>query len=166
MRLCCKCSVKERHKTSAYCKPCLVEYSRKRYEDNKEELQARQRQYVQSNKEYVLRKNREWKAQNPELNNKLMDNWRKKNAAKVNAACKARRLAISNAVPKWVGPEELWMIEEAYSLSQLRSSLFGIKFHVDHIVPILGKNVCGLHSPDNLQVIPAIENYRKGNRVF
>jgi len=55
------------------------------------------------------------------------------------------------------------MIEQAYDLAQLRTKVFGFKWHVDHVIPLKGKNVCGLHTPYNLQVIPAKENLRKRN---
>jgi hypothetical protein len=38
--------------------------------------------------------------------------------------------------------------------------------HVDHIVPLVSKFVCGLHCEANLQLLPGPENQRKGNRVW
>jgi hypothetical protein len=55
------------------------------------------------------------------------------------------------------------MIKEIYALSALRTKLTGVLWHVDHILPLQGEIVSGLHTPFNMQVIPAIENIKKSN---
>lgn len=66
--------------------------------------------------------------------------------------------------------KDLWDAEltsfvfiEACDLRQLRNEATGIEWHIDHIVPLFGKNVCGLHVWNNFAVIPKVENLRKGN---
>ena len=76
-----------------------------------------------------------------------------------------RRAAKANRTPTWLSCEDFWMMREAYSLCALRSKITGVKHHVDHVVPLRGKSVCGLHVPWNLQVIPAFENLIKSNKL-
>jgi hypothetical protein len=66
--------------------------------------------------------------------------------------------------PKWLTQDDHWMIEQAYELAALRTKLFGFSWQVDHIVPLQGKLVSGLHTPYNLQVIPAKHNQSKSNQ--
>lgn len=79
----------------------------------------------------------------------------------LNANTARRRATKLQATPKWAN---LFFILEAYALAKLRNKLLGGKWHVDHIVPLRSKLVCGLHNEHNLQVIPASINQTKGNR--
>ena len=72
-----------------------------------------------------------------------------------------RRAAKLQRTPSWLDEEQLWLIKEFYVLAKERERCTGIKWHVDHVIPLQGDDVSGLHTPENLQVIPAIENLRK-----
>lgn len=71
-----------------------------------------------------------------------------------------RRLIKNKSKPQWAN---IFFMREAYNLARLRTKITGIKWHVDHIVPLRSKLVCGLHCEDNFQVITAIENIKKKN---
>jgi len=60
--------------------------------------------------------------------------------------------------------DDLWMIEEIYHLAALRTQMFGFQWHVDHIIPLQGETISGLHVPNNLRVIPWLDNIKKGNK--
>ena len=75
-----------------------------------------------------------------------------------------RRSDILMRTPKWLTKDEFWLIQQAYNLAQLRTKMTGVAWQVDHVIPLRGKRVSGLHVPTNLQVIPEIVNLKKGNR--
>jgi hypothetical protein len=93
----------------------------------------------------------------------LAAEWARNNSHKRSASQRRREILKFQATPLW-GDE--FVIEEIYHLSKLRSELTGVKWHVDHIVPINSEIVCGLHVESNLQVIPGILNISKGNRFW
>lgn len=90
----------------------------------------------------------------------------KKNPQKICAMASKRRASIQNRTPSWLTTDDFWLIEEVYFLAQMRTKLFGFKWHVDHILPLHGKKVSGLHVPNNLQVIPAKINQQKSATFF
>lgn len=66
--------------------------------------------------------------------------------------------------PKWLTPEHRQQIQQIYREARLKTEIGPKQYHVDHIVPLLGENVSGLHVPWNLQVLEATENSKKGNK--
>jgi hypothetical protein len=80
--------------------------------------------------------------------------WRKKNWSKYLAYIKATKRHLKQATPVW---SEIELIKEFYLKCPKG-------YHVDHIIPINGKNVSGLHVLKNLQYLPAKENLKKSNK--
>ena len=73
-------------------------------------------------------------------------------------------MAREKRTPCWLQEDDFWLMEQAYELANLRTRLFGFRWDVDHIVPLHGKLVSGLHVPHNLQVLPAKSNRDKSNK--
>jgi hypothetical protein len=92
--------------------------------------------------------------------------WAQDNPGMANANKKAYKVAKIKACPGWVRDDAdlMWMISQAYELAAQRSKMLGYSWHVDHIVPLRGERVSGLHVPWNLQVIPGIVNMSKSNK--
>lgn len=77
----------------------------------------------------------------------------------VSRASSARRARKKKAAVAWA---DMDAIDAIYAKCQRISEETNIKHQVDHIVPLAGDNVCGLHVENNLQIITASENARKG----
>jgi hypothetical protein len=97
-----------------------------------------------------------WSASHPRWHG----DWCKRNSDKCVAYVQARRARKMNATPKWANK---FFIDEIYHLAKLRTKMLGSEWHVDHIVPLKSKRVCGLHVENNLRVIPATQNLEKHN---
>lgn len=93
-------------------------------------------------------------------------NWTKNNLD-IKAANRAKRRAVKlNATPKWLTKEQLEEIEQFYTDAKELQWLSDPTdpLEVDHIIPLQGKDISGLHVPWNLQIIPKSLNCSKGNR--
>lgn len=90
--------------------------------------------------------------------------YRDNNGGKRRAWGAKRRALELKATPTWLVGEQLMEIESFYILARELEQKDGIKRHVDHIVPLQGKRVTGLHVPWNLQILTAKENVKKSNK--
>ena len=146
---------------------------------NPEKQAALVKQWREKNREHKRLSNRAWELANPEKAKASKDKYAAANREKKNARqrqraalypeialahVRKRQAAKAQRTPPWFSAEHLWMTKEAYALAKLREKVIGGKWHVDHVVPLRGKTVSGLHVPWNLQVIPAKLNAFKSNR--
>lgn len=85
---------------------------------------------------------------------KRIRKWKKENSGKVNADTARRRASKLKATPQWADKS---IIKNIY----IQASILGLT--VDHIVPLQGEIVCGLHCEDNMQLLSLSENSSKCN---
>jgi len=112
----------------------------------------------------VRRKNNDaWAKANPEKNAETKRNWADRNPGYIRNSYAKRRAAKLNATPEWANS---FFISEIYELARRRRRLFATDFHVDHIVPLQSKIVCGLHCEANMQILSGKQNMSKGNRFW
>jgi hypothetical protein len=131
----------------------------KYYNLNKEHNNIKSKLWRIKNKEQVVTYNLQYRLRNSDYYSK----WKQENKGLVNAATYKRRTAKLNRMPLWVDKTK---IKEIYKLAQIKTKETGFKWHVDHIIPLQGELVSGLHVVENLQVIPGIENVKKANRYI
>ena len=154
---CCTCA-KERYQSDEF-----KAKRRARNKVNREKLITQKKASYLRNKESILDKNKQYRLNNKDRSRVYFALYKKENAAKVRALNSKRNASKLDRTPNWIDSEELWLMKEIFELATLREKETGFKWHVDHIIPLLGKKVSGLHVPENLQVIPWIDNLIKSN---
>lgn len=113
------------------------------------------------NKERANKRSAEWRAKNKERRKEIVNGWARRNLHKRRDAVVRRRL--KTVIPAWADRNA---IARFYEEAARVSKDTGVPHHVDHIVPINSKLVCGLHVQANLQVLPARENVLKRNLAW
>lgn len=147
------------------CKTCVAVYNKEYRTKNAERIAESKRLWKIKNKEHVEAMDRAYASANPGKKAAARKKWTETNPAKDSAAKRLNALKRKQRVPAWLSEDDLWLVEQAYELAALRTKVFGFQWHVDHIIPLNGRKVSGLHVPANLQVIPWVDNLRKGNRM-
>lgn len=163
----------ERKKKEAARKRAWAEANREKHlaqrkvwaESNREKVLAQKKAWREANREKIAAYSRAHYGANVDKIKAYRTAWERINQYKRRAIKARRRASKMQATPKWITKADFAAIEEWYQLAKDLQWLSEEKLHVDHIIPLQGKNVCGLHIASNLQILPASENIRKGNRL-
>lgn len=156
--------------------------------ERRDEIRRKNREYKKKNPEMCRASYRKWLASNPDVAAAATKRWRENNPDKLKeygvydsekaklkyykdlakSRARARNLQLSRrmAMPRWLTDIHKAQIQEFYDIALAISTQTGVKHQVDHIVPINGDSVCGLHVPWNLQVLSARANISKGNKLI
>ena len=118
------------------------------YEKNKEAVKARANARP---KDEVSQYKKKYKEANPDL---------------YKALTSVRKRRHRNATPKWINTSQKLAIRHLYLQAMELTQLTGERYVVDHIIPLISDEVCGLHVPWNLRVITQEENLRKSNKLL
>lgn len=138
----------------AGCTVCNKLRSAKYRRDNPEKVTAAYHSWLERNKQRKADTDRQYRMNLPRT--EFLSRCRRY-AAKRNAL-------LNNATPSWLTSQHYAQIALFYDAAVRLSQELGIAFEVDHIIPISGEHVSGLHVPWNLQVLPATDNREKSNK--
>ncbi len=129
---------------------------------NPERQKGYDRRYDERNPGKRAAAAKRWAEENPEKRHAVFTSWRLRNLDRCASYASKRRAAELSAIPPWA---DMLAIQAFYEEARRLTDETGVPYHVDHIVPLQGKGICGLHVETNLRVIPGPENVRKRAKV-
>ena len=168
-KLCINNHNSKRKTINGVCYVCALENTKKWLKERPEYCRNRVKKWQDSNQERHkiqhanrCKKYRETKKQAVYETGKK---YRQSNKAKVLSWARKRQANKLNATPKWLTKQHFIDMECKYSVAEMLTLNGYEPYQVDHIIPLQGKTVCGLHVPWNLQIITATQNRKKGNKI-
>ena len=147
-------------------KPCKHGHIAERYTGNKTCCvcgNAGANKVKQRDRTKYIQHAKDWNNRNPERIKEIHNKRNRANPARRNLLTANYRSAKDNRTPAWLTEVDYERIANVYKLATLQSKITGTTWHVDHIIPLRGEYVSGLHVPSNLQAIPGVDNVRKNN---
>lgn len=142
--------ISNRYTVNGLCHGCASQENKKSYQSNIDSRRERNRTYYEVNADKERAR---------------IARYIKQNSGRYSRHSAARRASIAGAMPPWLTAEQLDQIALTFIYARAWTLATGVPHDVDHIVPLRGKTVCGLHVPWNLRVISAKSNRKKSNRL-
>jgi len=150
----------------AICKECRAKSSVEYNFIRKHKISAKSREYRKNNAERISSQRAQHTKKNKKRLSEYAQKYRLDNPGKVNARTAKRRATRNQATLKWLSKDQLKQIENFYIEAVKISKETGVPHEVDHIIPLQGKTVRGLHVPWNLQILLKTLNRRKSRKLI
>lgn len=147
-----------------YCKVCNKNLSNIWHKNNLNQSRNNAKAWNIKNPNKVKKIAANWYENNKDKKKAQVKIWSIKNKEKVNSLSSKKRAIKLNRTPKWLTKIHFNEINLFYKLAKIKTEKTGVKHHVDHIIPLQGKNISGLHVPWNLQILTETENIKKSNK--
>lgn len=161
----CRKGLHQYEQTLRTCPVCRKISVKAYAQNNPSKLYSIKSKYAKNNPGKIYASQVLYRHRNPEKVSARQLNWRENNLDKRNSYEAKRRAAKLQRTPKWLTSEHYLEIQKFYSLAKELEVTSKQKLEVDHIIPLQGEQVSGLHVPWNLQILTESENTAKGNRL-
>lgn len=157
--------VAERRVSNGCCVICEAEKYKQWSTNNPEKVkQSSLKSYI-NNAEKRRAYASEYRANNPEKVKATNKKSKAKRRSYYSYHEMQRQTKIKQATPSWLNKsDKIWMLD-IYQASRNIKETYSVVTAVDHIIPIKGKNVCGLNVPWNLRIVTQKYNSIKLNRM-
>jgi hypothetical protein len=146
---------------NSYCKACQSKKNKLWRQENADVRASYEKEYKKTHKEKLKVVKHRWDSENTSHRKA----YRELHKSRYAAHAMRRYVRVKLCQPTWLSECQIKVIEDFYWLAKDIRTVTGESYHVDHIVPLQGKNFCGLHVPWNLQILPASVNISKSNRL-
>jgi hypothetical protein len=159
---CKACGNTERYTAHCECYVCARDRSARDYKKHIEKRRVVRAAYRSEYREEARVRAAKWAVDNRDAARERASKWHRENRDRSCAKRAKRRAALLCRTPAWA---DLDAIARIYVESKRLTEVTGIKHHVDHIIPLQGATVSGLHIAENLQILTAQENLQKSNNM-
>lgn len=154
-------------KTKGSCVECVkddwvIDNEKRKGKPKSEAAKAAGRRYYEKNKEAVKARSA---ARPVEEKRQHKNKYREQNPELYKAITSVRKRRHREATPRWITKEQKLSMRQLYLQAQQMTKITGERYVVDHIIPLISNDVCGLHVPWNLRVITQEENLKKSNKI-